>query len=123
MSAIVAAPGPKLDAPRARPFLTPRGRVLAVAAGWTALLYLATFFVVERHYRELLPHFDSMGSFSAIWTIVGIAQTSGLAVAFERSMGQSLSWLQPFYGLLIAWLPTRSPGSVVGLNFLCLLIA
>ena len=95
----------------------------AVLGGCSALLYVATFFVVRAYYADHLPHYDSIGSYGYLFQMINDVRHQGLSATLARADTSSMTWLQPAYTLLLAWAPVKAPEWLVSLNFVLLVIA
>jgi hypothetical protein len=89
--------------------------------GWTLALYAATFVVVRRYYVDHLPHYDSVGSYAHLFSLVNQLHERGLTYVLVNADTSSMSWLQPTYTLLLAWAPIKAPEWLVSQNFVLLL--
>ncbi|MCC7367951.1 MAG: hypothetical protein IT306_05990 [Chloroflexi bacterium] len=96
--------------------------VLALVLTWTVMLYAATFVVVRDYYTTHLPHYDSIGAYYVMYSIVNQAAAQGPAAAAIQALRIPITWLQPLYALLLAWAPVRAPEYLVTLNGLLLLV-
>jgi hypothetical protein len=96
---------------------------VVIAFGLTTAFYLITFGIVRDHYAVQLPHYDSIGSYLYMFNVMNVAEQQGFEAGAAAARLWSISWLHPFYALLLSWTSLRLPEWLVSLNFVLLFVA
>lgn len=91
--------------------------IFAVAALFHALAY----YYVAVFYRNNLPHYDSIGSYTVMFEIINSFHAEGFAAAFSKSLTFWLSWLQSLFALFGAFFLSTTPEGLQLLNSIALL--
>ena len=90
---------------------------LALAWLFTGVMAVITMLQVRAYYLTHLPHFDSIGAYTYAFNVMNTTVTRGRLAGVILAAQSNLSWLEPFYAIPFSWLPNRSPGILVSLNF------
>ncbi|MCC6179028.1 MAG: hypothetical protein IT305_27275 [Chloroflexi bacterium] len=99
------------------------GWYVAAGLSFTLVSYLVTFFIVREYYRIHLPHYDSIGHYGQAFGLINQMEAGQVGAALHEASQTSIGWLQPFYVIVLAWLPIRAPEYLVSLNYVLLIVA
>lgn len=78
--------------------------------------WVLTYVYVRKFYEVNLPHYDSMGSYTLMFHIIGSLEKGDLIAAISIAASNFLSWLQGFFPIIFFWFLDKTPESVQILN-------
>lgn len=104
------------------------GRLFSKSPLLWIMIFDCVFFAVcyqfvAWYYARGLPYYDSVGSYSHMFSIMNTTREYGILAGLRQSTLFPLSWLQSFFAAFAGLALPRTPQSLISLNFLSLLVA